>query len=246
MSYKIIADLSHNEQVEFPEFVLGEELYEVNYIEEEEGPITFEKIELHDILFIGNIENTTDDDSDKFTPKELKAIKKFVGEGGGLFLTSSAGGDKDIPMKDGSIRVLYKITGVKRFWNGVVKEAKPNFRVKKHNLLFTDLYTHPITKGVGELILPNSTFFTTYFDTTAGLIEDIISTSGKTRFKYLVDDTTEAIGAVPIAVISEFYNGRAFTIGSSDFLMEDTEYGIDGADNLRFTENIIKWLSFET
>jgi len=244
MSYKIIVDLSHNESAEFPEFVLGEELYEVDYIEESEGPITFDQIELYDILFIGNIEHKKDQEGDKFTPKELKAIKRFVGEGGGLFMTTGAGGDKDIPMKDGSIRVLYKITGVKRYWNGIIKEGKPNFRVKKHNLLFTDLYTHPITKGVGEVILPNSTFFTT--ESSSGLVEDIMTTSGKTKFKYYSDESTERIGAVPIAVISEFYNGRAFTIGSSDFLMEDTEYGVDGGDNLKFLENIIKWLAFET
>jgi hypothetical protein len=244
MSYKIIVDLSHNESAEFPEFVLGEELYEVDYIEESEGPISFDQIELYDILFIGNIEHTKDQEGDKFAPKELKAIKRFVGEGGGLFMTTGAGGDKDIPMKDGSIRVLYKITGVKRYWNGIIKEGKPNFRVKKHNLLFTDLYTHPITKGVGEVILPNCTFFTT--ESSSGLVEDIMTTSGKTKFNYYSDESTERIGAVPVAVISEFYNGRAFTIGSSDFLMEDTEYGVDGGDNLKFLENIIKWLAFET
>ena len=116
MSYKIIVDLSHNEQLEeFPEFSLGEDDYDVDYIDKNEV-LTFDSLEDFDILFIGNIKHTKTSKKDKFTPDQLKDIKKFVGEGGGLLLTSGAGGDQDIPMKEGSIRVLYKLTGVKKFW----------------------------------------------------------------------------------------------------------------------------------
>ena len=116
MSYKILVDLSHNELVEFPEFTFSETDYVIEYIDKNEGPIDFEKIEEADILFLGNIKHTTSDKKDKFSPDELKAIKRFVGEGGGLFLTSGSGGDENIPIKQGSIRVLYRISGVRRFW----------------------------------------------------------------------------------------------------------------------------------
>jgi uncharacterized membrane protein len=241
MSFRIISDLSHNEQAEFPEFSLKEDLYEIDYIEKTEGPIDFETIETYDVLFLGNIQHTEDGKEDKFTPKELKAIKRFIGEGGGLFLTSGDGGDRDTPMKDGSIRVLYKITGVNRYWNGIVLESKNNILVKKHNLLFNELYTHPITKKVGEIVIPNSTFLNTGEEG----VEEIITTSGKTKFKYYIDEEKDRIGSVPIAVTNEFYNGRAFTIGSSDFLLEDEDFGLDSGDNLLFFENIIKWLCFE-
>jgi len=242
MSYSIIIDLSHKEKVEeFPEISFGEEDIEIDYIDKNEGPIEFETIEDYDVLFIGNIQHTKNGTDDKFTKDELLAIKKFVGEGGGMLLTSGDGGDKDISMKDGSIRVLYKITGVKRFWNGVIQEATSNFLVNRNNLLINEIFSHPISSGVTEVVLPNCTFFTI----TEEDVEDIIVTSEKAEFKYFIDDDISAIGPVPICVVSDFYNGRSVTIGSSDFLVEDSDFGLDAGDNLLFLENAIKWLTFE-
>jgi hypothetical protein len=241
MPYEIIVDLSHKEKLEeFPEFALGEDDFEISYIDKNEGPIEFDMLEDFDILFIGNIQHTKDGKGDKFTQEELRAIKKYVGEGGGLLLTSGDGGDKDIPMKYGSIRVLYKMTGVKRFWNGVIQEAPGSYLIKKKNLLITELFNHPITEGITEVVLPNCTFFTL----TEEDVEDLIVTSEKAEFRYYNDDEIGALGPVPICVVSEFYSGRCVTIGSSDWLLED-DFGLDAGDNLKFLSNIIEWLSFE-
>jgi len=243
MSYSILVDLSHREKIEeFPEFALDEDDYDIDYIDKNEGPIDFDILEDYDILFMGNIQHTNDRKEDKFTVDELKSIKKFVGEGGSLFFTSGGGGDRDISMKLGSMRVLYKITGVRRFWNGVIQESSSNFLVNKDNILVNELFNHPITEGITELVLPNCTFFTI----TEEDVEDIILTSEKAEFKYFMDDETGAIGPVPICVVSEFFNGRCVTIGSSDFLLEDSDFGLDAGDNIKFLENILKWLCFET
>lgn len=237
-----MVDLSHKEALEeFPEFSLSEDTYEVEYIDKNEGPITFEMLEDFDILFIGNIIHTKEGKDDKFTQNELKDIKRFIGGGGGLLLTSGDGGDKDVSMKNGSIRVLYKITGVRRFWNGIIQEASSNFIVKKKNILITDLFSHPITEGVTELVLPNCTFFTI----TEEDVEDIIVTSEKAEFRYHQDNELGAIGPVPICIVSKFYNGRSICIGSSDWLTEDSDFGLDAGDNLKFLSNIIEWLAFE-
>jgi hypothetical protein len=198
-------------------------------------------LEDFDILFIGNIQHNKDAKKDKFSQEELKAIKKFVGEGGGLLLTSGDGGDRDIPMKQGSIRVLYKMTGVRRFWNGVIYEAPSNYLIQRENLLLTELFNHPITAGITELVLPNCTFFTL----TEEDVEDIVITSEKAEFKYYLDEETGVIGPVPICAVSEFYNGRCITIGSSEWLLEN-DFGLDAGDNLKFLSNIIEWLSFES
>ncbi|MFX0175426.1 MAG: hypothetical protein ACFE85_04245 [Candidatus Hodarchaeota archaeon] len=243
MSYSIIVDLSHKEKIEeFPDFALDEEDYEIDYIDKNEGPIDFDMLEDYDILFIGNIQATTNSKDDKFTKEELLAVKKFVGEGGGLFVTSGDGGDKDIPMKLGSIRVLYKMTGVRKFWNGIIQESPSNFLVNRSNVLINEFYAHPITEGVSALVLPNCTFFTI----TEEDVEDIIVTSEKAEFKYYFDDDIGAIGPVPICVVSEFFSGRCVTIGSSDWLIEDSDYGLDAEDNLKFLTNILEWLAFET
>ena len=240
MTYKILVDLSHNEQVEeFPEFSLGEDDFEIDYFEQ--GPIDFDTLEDYDILLLGNIQHTVNSKKDKLTPDELISIKKFVGEGGGLLITSGDGGDQNISIKEGSIRVLYKISGVTRFWNGQILESASNFLVNKNNIQITELFNHPITKGISELILPNSTFFTI----TEEDVDDLIITSEKTEFKYHYDNTISEVGPVPICVVSGFYNGRCVTLGSSDWLKEDDDFGIDAGDNLKFLENIIQWLSFE-
>ena len=241
MPYEIIVDLSHKEKLEeFTEFALGEDDFEISYIDKNEGPIEFDMLEEYDILFIGNIKHSKDGKGDKFTQKELRAIKKFIGEGGGLLLTSGEGGDNDVPMKLGSIRVLYKMTGVRRFWNGVIQEAPSNYLVKKKNVLITELFKHPMTEGITEVVLPNCTFFTL----TEEEVEDLIVASEKAEFKYYSDEEIGALGPVPICVVSEFFNGRCVTIGSSDWLLED-DFGLDAGDNLKFLSNIIEWLSFE-
>jgi hypothetical protein len=241
MSYNIIVDLSHNERIEeFPDFALDEDDFEIDFIDKNEGPIEFDLLEDYDILFMGDIQHKKNNQEDKFTKQELLAIKKFVGEGGGLFLTTGAGGDRDFQMKAGSIRVLYKMTGVRRFWNGYVQEAQSHFLVNKSNLLVTELFNHPITEGITEVVLPNSTFFTLSEED----VEDIIVTSEKAEFHYLEDNEIGAIGIVPVCAVSEFFNGRSITIGSSDWLLED-DFGLDAGDNLKFLENCIKWLSFE-
>jgi len=239
MPYKILVDLSHNEQVEeFPEFSLGEDDYDVEYIDKNDDLEDYE-LEDFDVLFLGNILHTKDRKKDKFTPNQLKSIKNFVGEGGSMLLTSGPGGDQDVPMKQGSIRVLYKVTGVRRFWNGKILESSSNFLVKKKNVKITELFSHPITKGVTELVFPNCTFF----NLSEEDVEDIIITSEKATFKYPDEDIGE-VGQVPIGVVNNFYNGRCVTLGSSEFLLEDSDYGIDAGDNLKFLDNIIKWLTF--
>jgi len=241
MTYNIIVDLSHREKIEeFPDFTLGDDDLEVDYIDKNEGPIDYDLLEDYDILFIGNVQQTKDGKDDKFSKDELLAIKRYVGDGGGLFLTSGDGGDKDVPMKAGSIRVLYKMTGVRRFWNGSIQEAHSHFLVNKENVLVTELFNHPITEGITQVVLPNCTFFTI----TEEDVEDIIVTSEKSDFKYNIDGDIGGIGVVPICVVSEFFSGRCVTVGSSDWLIED-DFGLDAGDNITFLSNIIKWLSFE-
>ncbi len=240
MTYRVMIDLSHNESIEFPEFSLEEEDLEIDYIDKNEGPIDFSKLEDYDILFLGNIKPIEGQKKFKFSPEELTCIKKFVGEGGGLFLTTSAGGDHDIPMKDGSIRVLYKVTGVKRFWNGIINEISNNFIVNKQNLRLTEFFNHPITRGLKEVVLPECTFFS-----LAEEVDDLILTSEKATFQYYSDKELTEVGSVPVCAVSEFFEGRAVTVGSSEFLKEDSDFGVDAGDNFNFLTNIINWLCFE-
>jgi len=130
---------------------------------------------------------------------------------------------------------------VRRFWNGAIREAHSHFLVDKQNILVNELFNHPISQGITEVVLPNCTFLTI----TEEDVEDIIVTSEKAEFRYFFDDDIGGIGTVPICVVNEFFSGRCVTIGSSDWLIED-DFGLDAGDNIAFLSNVIKWLSFET
>ncbi len=240
MVYKILMDLSHNEQIEsFPD-AFSEDDFIVDFINKNEGPLTYEMLEDFDVLILGNIQHTDDKIDDKFTPNELKAIKEFVGKGGGLLITTGAGGDKDISIKQGSIRVLYKLTGVKKYWNGEIIYPKRNSIIENVNLKIKTIFQHPITDGVNQLVLGKCTFFSITEDA-----EDIIITSEKAAFNYFALGEIDEVGQVPICVISEFYNGRVITLGSSSIFLEDAVIGIDIEDNNKFLDNIIRWLCFD-
>ena len=240
MVYRILMDLSHNEQIEsFPD-AFNEDDFIIEFINKNEGPLTFDILEDFDVLILGNIKHNKDNKDDKFTPEELKALKEFVGKGGGLLVTTGAGGDREISIKQGSIRVLYKLTGVKKFWNGVILYPKRNSIIDNVNLKIDTIFQHPITDGINRLILGNCTFFSITEDA-----EDIITTSEKASFEYFGLKEIDEIGQVPICVISEFYNGRVVTLGSSSIFFEDSQIGIDIEDNRKFLDNIIRWLCFD-
>lgn len=240
MSYKIVIDLSHGEEIEsFPD-AFDEDDYMVSFIDKNKGPITFKKLDDYDLLIIGNIRHTEKGKDDKFSRDELKSIKEFVGKGGGLLVVSGAGGDNDIPINQGSIRVLYKLTGVKRYWNGVVMYPKKKSIIDRVNLKIETIFTHPITQGINRLVLGECTFFSITEDA-----EDIVTTSENAAFKYESIDEVDEIGQVPLCVVSEFFSGRVVTLGSSSLFQEESEIGLDIEDNSKFLENIIKWLCFD-
>ncbi len=132
------------------------------------------------------------------------------------------------------------MTGVKRFWNGILYEISNNFIVNKQNLRLTEFFNHPITKGLKEVLLPECTFFS-----LAEEVDDLILTSEKCQFQYYSDNEITEVGSVPVCAVSEFFEGRAVTVGSSEFLKEDSDFGIDAGDNFAFLTNIINWLTFE-
>ena len=75
-------------------------------------------------------------------------------------------------------------------------------------------------------------------------MEDLINTSEKAEFLY-TNNEKGSIGPVPICAVSKFYEGRCVTLGSSDIFLEDNDFGLDAGDNIKFIENVIKWLTFE-
>lgn len=197
-----------------------------------------DRLEEIDVLFLGDpqIEKRG---KGTFHKEELIALKKFVAQGNGLFLTSSAGGDHGLKRSAGSLRVLYKITGVIQFWNGVVRDPKHSV-ITKQNIVVKNIDNHPVTEGIEELVFGNSTFLELTEDA-----DPLVFTEDTTEFKYIADEEIAEIGVVPLLAVTEFYRGRCVTAGASNFFLEEDEYmGVDVKGNRKLIRNAFNWLAF--
>ncbi|MHA1734180.1 MAG: hypothetical protein ACTSU5_19760 [Promethearchaeota archaeon] len=236
MDFTIGIDANHGETIEYvPEEIFEEEPEQ--YLLEE--PLSSKILEDVDVLFLGNPQIELDG-TRGFSRDELLAVKKFVAKGHGLFLTTGAGGDLDVRRTLGSIRVLYKVTGVRRFWNGVVFDSKHSM-ITKENLVVGNFEAGFVTRNIEELMLAESTFLDLTEEAEAKVL-----TEETAMFRYFVDGDEEEVGSVPLVSTSSFYRGRCVTLGSSTIFTEDPDVGFDAKDNKQFLLNCFRWLLFDT
>lgn len=139
----------------------------------------------------------------------------------------------------GSLRVLFKVTGVSRFWNGVIQDPKSSI-VSKTNLVLKSMDAHFITRGLTELVFADATFLSITEDA-----DPIVFTEETARFKYFSDKSVEEVGVVPVVAVSDFYRGRVVTAGCSTIFSEDSDVGFDIKSNKEFLQRCFAWLSFE-
>lgn len=236
-SKKILVDLTHNEEVEsLPDYIFPED-YE--FEELEEGPITTDILSDYDLLVIGN---PLLDETKKeffFTKEEVLAIKKFVARGSSLLLASGAGGDRDLKRVTGSIRVLFTITGVTRFWNGMLHDEQ-HCLIDPENLLIDRFPKHWITRNLKNVVFSEATFLD-----VADTAKQLIYTDETANFKYSTDGAVDNVGNVPIMACSEFMRGRTVTLGCSRIFSEDADWGIEVKENKNFLRKVFSWLLFE-
>jgi len=234
---KILIDFSHNEEVEtIPDFIFKED-YEFENLEE--GPITLDDLVDYDLLFIGNPQLDESSNAGFFTKQEIVDIKKFVARGNGILVTSGAGGDQDFKRATGSPRVLFGVTGVTRFWNGVLQDKKHSI-IAPDNIIIQNFDPHLITRGLKELVFAGATFLDVSEDA-----EPLIYTDDETNFKYASDGEVDNVGTVPVLAIAEFMHGRAATVGCSKVFIDDADVGFEAKDNKKLIRNLFSWLLFE-
>ncbi|OLS12351.1 MAG: hypothetical protein RBG13Loki_4000 [Promethearchaeota archaeon CR_4] len=154
-------------------------------------------------------------------------------------LTAGAGGDRDLKRAMGSIRVFYTITGVTRFWNGMLQDDQ-HCAIDPEHLLIDRFPKHWITRSLKNVVFSEATFLD-----VADTAKELVFTDEAANFKYFSDETVDNVGKVAIAACSEFMRGRTVTLGCSKIFFEDADWGVEVKENKKFLRNTFSWLLFE-
>lgn len=243
MTVQILIDLSHNESYR----KIPNDLFDLDYLFQFTNPSgsfpNFDELIQYDILIIGEIIPANNKKDHLFFKEEIRTIKKYVQNGGNLLITTSSGGDFDYLRTEGSLRALYKITGIKRFWWGELLNTKVGKYVGSHeNIVFTKFPSHKIFNGVQKLILADCTFLEFEEDLEDSKVETLLECEPDSFFRYYTDDFVEKIGKESVITLKKTDEGKCLTIGSTLFMTDDEKYGIGAENNEIFFKNIIQFL----
>ncbi|MCF2138686.1 MAG: hypothetical protein K9W44_01360 [Candidatus Lokiarchaeota archaeon] len=242
MVFRIIIDLSHYERIRsLPDSLFNPEDYLFSFINTGERITDLERLQKHDLLLLGDPKPKYQEEL-LFIPDELRTLKKYVKNGGKILLTSSNRGDFNLPRTMGSLRVLYKLTGVEKFNYSLAfavnqedhffkksvlripfSSSSLPFKIDNKNFLgfgrSTYLSLHSEYKPIVLLKSPSSTWVHDY----------------QTKKKYIV-------GSQPLLVYRKYYNGFVVTSASSSFLSKNIEDGFGIGANKIFLQRLVNWM----
>lgn len=246
MTVQILIDLSHNESYR----KIPNDLFDLDYLFQFTNPSgsfpNFDELIQYDILIIGEIIPAKEKKDHLFFKEEIRTIKKYVQNGGNLLISTSSGGDFDYLRTEGSLRALYKITGIKRFWWGELFNKEEGKYVGAHeNIVFSKFPSHKIFNGVQKLILADCTFLEVdeeLEDPEDAEVKILLECEPDSFFRYYTDDFVEKIGKEPVITLKKTDEGKCLTIGSTLFMTDDEKYGIGAENNGIFFKNIIQFL----
>jgi len=174
-------------------------------------PIKYTNIKDYDILVL------LCPDSSKLYGHEIKALLRYVDEGGALAIFTNAGGDNGLNTNLNSLLKHFKIATVS---NQIFDYE--NFELGlESNAVVTKFYQHPITDGLKEIVLISSC--------SLQLDEgdsELARTSGSS------DPPSSAVAA-----LTSYGLGTIFVCGSY-LIFSDKKAGLDLKDNATFAKNL--------
>ncbi|MHA2424592.1 MAG: hypothetical protein ACXAEF_07375, partial [Candidatus Thorarchaeota archaeon] len=151
---------------------------------------------------------------------EIDTLKKFVKQGGGLFLLSLSGGDRGLMNNMSKISKSFGIT----FENTAVKDERNNAGLPTMPLIkqFTN---HPLTSDIKDILLPSA---------CTVKVTDKASVVAKTN------DTADP-PSQPVIAAAQFGKGRVICVGSYEIFRRGG--GLKHKGNVKFAINSFRWLS---
>jgi len=193
-------------------------------------PLTLEELSNYDILVISH-------PTLKYTSSEVRAIKEFVGEGGGLLLMGNGWAWADYsnkPMKDFPFNKIAKEFGVTV--NDDIIGDPTNYHTPgdEGNTIFTNFAVHPVTEDLTKVYGGLCSSLSITGDAVPIVMGDEDSYSGYHPGPYKAGDYPPVVAAL------EYVKGRVIFIGKDGFI---TNEDLDKYDNLKLGMNIFTWLA---
>ncbi len=158
--------------------------------------------------------------SSKLRQAEIDALKKYVRNGGGLFLLSLSGGDRGLMNNMSSISALFGI----EFENTAVKDDRNNAGLPTMPIIkeFSD---HPITNDIEDILIPSACS---------------LKVTEKANIVAKTSDTADP-PSKPVIAASEFGKGKVICVGSYEVFRRGG--GMKHPGNVQFALNAFTWLS---
>ena len=183
-----------------------------------EAPITAESLMPYDILVF------MCPDFSRISPNDITQIVKWVkNSGGGLLLSSHAGGDKG---RGSNLSEISEQFGI-RFENDQVLDEKNNLGLENVPRISTFNIPHPITANIDTLCYRSGCS---------------LSIVGSGAFSIADSNETSEPFSCPLVCVTEISNGRVCCIGSYEMFRDKIGGGFQCSDHPSFTLNIFKWL----
>ena len=174
-------------------------------------PIKYTNITDYDVLVL------LCPDSSKLYGHEVKALLRFVDEGGALAIFANAGGDSGLST---NLNTLLKHFNIAIVSNQLFDYE--NFELNlESNVVVSKFYQHPITDGLKEIVVVSSCSLQ---------LEE--GDSELARTSSASDPPSSAVAA-----ITSYGLGTVFVCGSY-LLFSDKKAGIDLKDNAQFAKNV--------
>lgn len=238
-------DLSHNESLTaFPDTTFESDEVLFNFVNMNEDLSDVELLKQHQVLILGNPRPRKDPSEMLFNPKELKAIKSYVKDGGSLLLSVSSKGDYELANSVGSIRVLNSLTGIKQFPDGIVYLPKTGkFYQKNTNFVFEKFPKHPIFAGLkskDSLVFGKCTYFILDEEEPP---QTLIASDTPALYYAIKRDYRDTVGKIPLLTEKKVGKGSVVTIATTEIFTPDEERGINVKSNKKFVKSLINYLA---
>lgn len=158
--------------------------------------------------------------SSKLRQAEIDALKKFVRNGGGLFLLSLSGGDRGLMNNMSSISEAFGI----EFENTAIKDDRNNAGLPTMPLI-KEFTGHPITNDIKDILVPSACS---------------LKVTEKATIVAKTADTADP-PSKPIIAAAEFGKGKVVCSGSYEVFRRGG--GLKHPGNVQFAVNAFLWLS---
>ncbi len=157
--------------------------------------------------------------SSKLRQAEIDALKKYVRQGGGLFLLSLSGGDRGLMNNMSTVSKMFGIT----FENTAVKDERNNAGLPTMPLI-KEFTNHPLTSDVNDILVPSAC---------------TLKVTEKASVVAKTSDTADP-PSQPVIAAAQFGNGRVICAGSYEVFRRGG--GLKHKGNVKFALNAFRWL----